>query len=328
MSSTGIGQISKKAAVLGSAFAQGRTYFVKPATDAGYSEWYRSTRFTYPGGNPNIYNTLEAAEAVLTSNQNDTVVLGTHGSHAVSDMVTWDKNRTHVMSFDTFMGIERRGKAQGAKITMAASVDAVSVIYVNGAVRSSWHDVKIINSSTQSSAVDALRLAGEGTYMKNCSVQMNAKLNAATTFDVTCGEDTGEFVHCTFGNDAVLTSAARTVFRIDAVNTPMKHCVFEDCTFVVASSDADAKLLSVADTAALTFQSEMYDCSFLNTVHTGQGSAQCTVAVASASGLTGGGINFHNPITNAASFSTTSDRFTVTLTPTSTTNAFEAKTPA
>jgi hypothetical protein len=322
------GQISRLSAVLGHAHHEGRVFFVKPTTDQDYAEWNQRVRHTYPGGIPNVFNTFETAYAAVQSNRNDIIVPSTHGSHAVADEVNVAKNRFHVMSEDVYRGIDRKGKAQGAKITMAAAVDAAYVIDIASAVRTTWQGVKIINSSTQSSAVAALRLGGEGTYMKNCSVQMNAKLNAATTFDVVFGEDTGEFSHCTFGNDAVLTSAARSVARIDAVNTPFKHNTFEDCSFIIASSDADAKLLSVADTAAVTFLNEMNNCSFLNTVHAGQGSAQLTVAAASASGLTGGGIHFHNPSTNAASFSTTSDGFTVSMTPTATTNAFEAVTPA
>ena len=95
----------KVAAILGSAMDEGRVLFCKSTSDTGYSEWYRKVRMTYPGGVPNVYNTVTAAEAALTSNNNDTVVIGGHSSYTETAIIVNDKNRVHYMSYDTVRGL-------------------------------------------------------------------------------------------------------------------------------------------------------------------------------------------------------------------------------
>jgi len=306
----GNGQITKLAAILSQTGFEGRAFFCKPATDTGYAEWFRKFSMSYPGGVKNIYNTFETAEDACTSNNNDTIILGTHGEHAVSAEVAVDKNRMHIMSYDTLRGVTRKSVVQGAKITLAASVDAISAAYFSG-VRQTVRGVKFISSSTQTTATSAARLGGEGLYVDSCSFQYNARLNQTTSWDVVCGTDTGEFRNCQFGNDAVLRAAANGNMLIDALGTPMKHTKFIDCDWVMSSSDADALHILVNDTAAINFKNDIYNGTFGAALVGSLSAIQLTIAVKSVTGLTQGDISFHNPSSNAASFSTTSDQFTV-----------------
>lgn len=304
------GKITRVSAILGSAMDEGRVFFVKPTTDTGYAEWFRKVRMSYPGGVKNVYNTVETAEDAMTSNNNDTMILGTHGSHAVAAEVAFDKNRMHIMGYDQVRGVSRLGQVQGAKITLATAVDEVSCAYFSG-VRQTVRGVKFINSSTQSSALYSARLGGEGLYMEGCSFQFNTRLNQTTTWDVLAGTDTGEFVNCTFGNDAVVKTAANGNMLIDAISTPFKHTIIRDCQFLSNNTGNDSLHISVADTAAVNFQNYVKNCVFMQALVNSTSSIQALVAVSSVGSLVQGALHFENCSTNAASFATTADQFTI-----------------
>jgi len=299
----------------------GTVYFVNPETGNDGNSGKSMNK---------ALQTVAAAYSRVTTNKDDVIALSGNSGHALSDALLITKNRVH------FVGLGQPSLAglQGSRITMAdSSAINVEAMVKNTGIRNSFTNIKFVNSSAQSNAKYCFVEGGEGTFMADCTIHMNARLNQTATADLLMGGDSCSFLRVTVGNDNLLTSVARNVVAIDAVSGAqsadgMKNCVFRDCDFQVQSSNASALLLKVIDTAAAKFMSRFVNCRFSCIVSTGGGGVELTVAVASVSSLVDATLYFVNPQTNAASFCTTSDHFEISGSPVFSSNAFEAGTPA
>lgn len=298
----------------------GTVYFVNPDTGNDGNSGRSMTK---------ALSTLAEAYSRVTTNKDDVIVLSGNSGHAIAaGGLTISKSRVHIVGLGQFS----LASLQGSRITTAAGVVSIQTIKNTG-VRNSFHNLKIINSSTDATARWAFVEGGEGTLFTDCAFHMNASLDQTDVGAFLMGGDSCTFVRCTFGNDNLLVTAARTEFMIDAVSGAqsadgMKNCYFLDCVFQIQSSSATATLLAVADTAAAKFGTIFKNCVFFNIVSSGGGGIELTVAVKSVSGLVDATLYFVNPQTNAASFCTTADQFEISGSPVFSSNAFEGGTPA
>ena len=272
-----------------------------------------------------FYTSLESAYAAVTSNNNDVILLDGHSQHVLEDMLTVAKNRVH------FVGMDGGGRLvqQGARIDIeTAATDAAATITVTG-TRCTFRNIKVENSGTHTNSVSAMVDEGEGTLMKNCTIYKYTDLGETGVSDFVCRSDCATYEDCQFGFDTLVQTAARPTFLVEnSGSTKMKGLRMRNCTFISASTTADKIHFEVASTASLLFSNIVENCIFVNSINDSMSAIQATVAVASVSSLIEGMVLFTSPHCQAASFSTTSDNFVVTMTPTSTTNAFEGKTPA
>src|SRR5690606_12688458 len=92
------------------------------------------------------------------------------------------------------------------------------------------------------------------------------------------------------GVDTLLTSAARSLMRIDQVNGfECKSNIWEDCTWIISSSDAGAQAISMAAAGDILFTNHIIRPSFLASLDSAGGVA-LTRAVSTANGTTKGTI--------------------------------------
>lgn len=273
------------------------------------------------------FKTLAAAYAAVTTNKDDVIALAGYSAHPVSALLAVAKNRVHFVG----LGQPSRASLQGTRVTMAASVSAQCMIRNTGS-RNSFTNIKFVNSSTQTAAKYCIEEGGEGTVYEGCAIHMNARLDQTTTSDLLMGGDSCTFLNCTFGNDNLLTSAARAVVLIDPVTGGaecMKNSYFENCVFQVQSSEANAFLVKVNATSSLKFGNVLKNCTYLAIINGTNVAVALTNAVTSVASLVEGNILYINPATNCTNFSASNSTNTkVTGTPTATTNAFEGVVPA
>lgn len=265
----------------------GKVFVVCPVADSNYQKLTELFP-TDADGKVRIVATLAEAYALATSNNNDVILLTANASHTVTSMITWAKNRIHVIGMD---GGERI-TAQGTKVYMGVTTAAtdLATIKVTG-VRNSFRNIKFISENTKAESLYAAILAGEGNLYKNCSFAKLTDLNEATAADVILGEDSGTFINCEFGFDTLTISAARANVRFNSTvaGARAKDNYFEKCKFKHQSSSADCVCIDVADSTSVLFGNEFESCSFIATLVQGAGIAS-TIAIASVTGLTDGQI--------------------------------------
>lgn len=250
-----------------------------------------------------LWTSLEDALDATITNNNDVVVLDGDGTHSLSEGYTLSKNRVNIIG----VGAADRLVQQGAKIAVSGAVDTGFILKDLG-VRNSFINLKFIQSSTHANALSVLQLGGEGGLLKNVSAVFGVadNLDQATAYEVVAGSDSYTYLDCVFGADTLLTSAARSVFRVDIVNgsQEFKSNMLKGCKFLISSSNAGAQFVSMAAATDILFTNHFEDCSFIASLDSAGGVA-LTRAVSTANGTTKGTLLFSYPRTfNCTDFGT------------------------
>lgn len=242
---------------------------------------------------------LEQAYAAVESNNNDVIVLDANSTHMLSAGLTISKNRVHFIGFDG----GGRLVQQGAKIQGPADADEAFLIKNTG-VRNSFRNIKMIQASTNAAALTVYQEGGEGTYMENVSITFGVvdNLDGATTYEIVHGGDSCTYKNVQFGQDTLLTSAARSVMLIDQVTASQefKSNIFVDCTWLVSSSNNGAQAIKMAAAGDILFTNHFIRPSFLASLDSAGGVA-CTKAVSTANGTVKGTIYISYPMVHGFS---------------------------
>lgn len=282
--------------------AMGKILVVVEDSDASSVQTMMKQLFTPdPDGVIRFYTTLNAAYSAATSNANDIILLAGHSSHTLSAAIDWTKNRIHVIGMD---GGDRLVQ-QGAKVQNSTSDTDAYIIKVTG-VRNSFRNIKFIQNSTNAAALTVLQMGGEGNLYKNCSFTFGVadNLDQTDAYEVVMGEDSGTFIDCQFGVDTLLTSAARSVMRIDQVTSgqEFKSNRFRGCHFLISSSSATAEFITMAAAGDILFTNLFEECTFSASIDSAGGAA-LTRGVSTPNGVTKGTLYFRNPVVfGAANF--------------------------
>lgn len=305
----------------------GRVFVVFDPDDTGDPNYNKIQQLMTgdPDGVITFHTTLLSAYNATTTNNNDVILLDSHSKHDVATMLTVAKNKVH------FIGMGNPGlidpQPEIKLSTLAAEVAAT--IKVTG-FHCSFRNLYISNSGTGTASVTALWDAGEGTYYENCQFAKMSDLNVANVSHVEGRGDSSHFKHCKFGVDWSTITAARFGLHIKGTggSARMKHNIFEDCYFVVASSSGDYEHIHVNSTASLAFSNIWKDCVFHNALIDTPSAAIIDDSVNSVSGLIEGNLLFVNPACNSTNFCTTADQLTVVGTISATNTSGIAVTPA
>jgi len=266
-----------------------------------------------PEGVTRFYTSLATAYTAAESNNNDVIMLDGNSSHALATALTVSKSRIH------FIGLDGGGRylQQGAKVQNTDGTAAVFVVKNTG-TRNSYQNIKFIQVDDDATSLTVYQEGGEGTYMKNCSVVFGVadNLDQTDAYEVVFGGDSCTYDSCTFGNDTLLTSAARTVFIFDQVTASQeaKSNIIKDCVWQISSSSADALFVSMAAAGDILFTNLFIRPIFQASVDSAGGVA-LTKAVTTANGVTKGTVNLYMPcafnVTDLGVNGTNNDRLQV-----------------
>jgi len=257
-----------------------------------------------PGTDPTFpLKTVDQAYSLCVSNRYDVIVLMGSATHVLSSPLTWTKSRITVIGGD----MAPRVVQQGAKI-QSTTAGALSYVMKNTGVRNWFHNIKFIQASTVATALSVLEMGGEGNCYSNCSAVFGVvdNLDQTNAFEVINGEDSGTFLNCTFGNDTLLTSAARAVMSIDQVTSgqEFKSNQFKDCLFNISSSSSTAAHIRLAAVGDILFSNHFDRCSFIASVDSAGGAA-IAESVQTGTGTVKGCLTFAHPATfNSTDFAT------------------------
>lgn len=250
----------------------GNVYYVCATTDTNYALMKLLYSQVYNDGSQAFCDTLEEAYARCVTNRNDVIALNGNTSHAVSTGIDWTKNRIHVVGMD---GAGARLTDQGAKISLSGAVDSAYVIKVTG-TRNSFHNLKVIQSSTHANALFVVQDGAEGSLYENCSFIFGVvnNLGGTTAHEFLAGCDSATFLNCEFGADTLLTSAARSVFHIDQISGfEFKSNRARGCTFKMSSSSSTATFIRLDAVGDILFSNIFEDCVFMASVDSAGGAA-------------------------------------------------------
>ena len=264
----------------------------------------------------NALETLVAAEDLATTGVNDIILLdglkrsgGPTYKYQEDAHLAWDKDCIHVIGCGNWGAADP--DPQISLNSTGRATDCVATMVVTG-TGNTFTNMTWTGNGTHASNLCAVHDNGEGTVYTNCQFMKTNDLDSTSVCDVWLQGDTSTFRNCKFGAVWYTIEVARQNCLVNgSVGDRMKSCYFEDCYFVAATDDANFKHLAVSDTASMSMENIFKDCIFYTALITSESAVQATVAVASVSGLVEGSAMFVNCATNAGSFATTADQFTL-----------------
>lgn len=270
--------------------------------------------------------TVAAAYALATSG--DTIALSTSATHSLTTGLAVTKSRINFIGLD-FQGREVQ---QGAKIQVGGAIASAYVIKDTG-VRNSFVNIKFIQGSTDSSALTVFQGGGEGTLFQNCSFVFGVvnNLGGTTAHEFLAGTDSATFLGCTFGEDTLLTSGARSVFHIDQVNGfEFKSNILENCNFIISSSSSTATFVRLDAVGDILFTNIFKNATFAASVDSAGGAA-IAEASQTGTGTVKGTLLYSFPVAfNVTDFATATggrNANTQVVSPVSAAASTEGKTP-
>lgn len=297
-----------------------KVWFVNP--DIG-SDSYVGNKVNKP-----LASIAKAYEKART-NANDIIVLSSDSSHAVDEGgLAITKNRIN------FVGADWPGRQiqQGAKVTSYSSSDDAAYVVKNTGVRNSFIGIKFIQESTDAAALTCFQDGGEGTLAERSSFVFGVadNLDQTNAYEAILGTDSGTFLECIFGNDTLLTSAARAVVALDQVTSgqEFKSNILRNCLWQISSSSTTANFIRVIDTDSVKFTNLFDRAIMLCALVSSASAAAIQDAVESVSGLVEGNLLFTFPVSNATEFCTDVTDQVQTYGPATSQQAGEVMTPA
>ena len=268
----------------------GKIFWAYKSTDAGYAEFVKHHP-DYPDGTPAVYTTVGAAYDAMTSNQNDVCLINGHGSFSEA-MLTVSKNRCHFEGMD---GGGRRN-SMGAKLSTPATdvAASVAVVKITG-TRNTFKNIKFIQQGTNAAQTSGVIDEGEGTYMKNCEMEVNSILSTASQGLLFKG-DTCHYEDCQIGNSTVTHTAANQAPLV--IKTPARYSYFINCTMINFSDKTTASLIDVPDANGIIGWIMFENCRLINARKGDGANAQAEIAEAVTSVCTSGYLLFDSRCTS------------------------------
>lgn len=248
----------------------GNVYFVVGASDQSYDQFYRDNQKTYADGSQSVHNTLAAAYTAASSNRNDVIVLNTHNTHTLTEMLTVSKNRLHFVGAD--FGIARR-YGQGAKVSLTATTGATNIATVlNTGVRNTFRNIKFINSSTVTEGIYCFADGGEYTYMENCELYKSTDLDQTGAAELVANGDSSHYKDCYIGStvDAISGAIIRPCVTFSrglaASGKVARDVTFENCIFARKAGNTANRFVYGAEANAIERMVVFLNCIFFNIV--------------------------------------------------------------
>jgi hypothetical protein len=210
------------------------------------------------------FKTLSAAYAAATSDNNDVIFVNGVATVVETAMITWAKNRIHVIG----VGAGQR-YGQAAKISLAATSGATNIatLKVTG-VRNSFTNLKFMNASTVTEGIYCVAEGGEYTVYTNCEFYKSTHLNSDTAAELLLNGDSAQFFNCTFGSIADLVVGDK--IRAAVITTGgvvgagvSRDVLFENCKFWKNAGGTATAMIKIAADNDLERVMEIKDCIFV-----------------------------------------------------------------
>ena len=258
----------------------GKILVVMPSTDPNFDRISDIVQ-TDPDGVVRLYQTVAAAYAAATTQQDDVIVLSTYGVHELTAMLDISKSRVHFVSMDTF----GRLYGQRARINYAdgiATTDAFAV--KNTGVGNTFTGIKFLNNNTDEQVVATFGEGGEYAVFRNCEFYNSTDLDSDTEAELVLGGDSAQFFDCTFGSlaDFVSGDKIRPAVLVDGsvvgTGKVARDVLFQGCKFWKNAGGTTTVMIKITSDDDLERIMEIKDCTFIG-AKTGSTPA---VAIASA----------------------------------------------
>jgi len=178
-------------------------------------------------------------------------------------MITWAKNRVHVVGLNGPAG----HYGQGAKVSIGTTTAAtdIALLQVTG-VRNTFSNVKFISTNVVAEGLYGVVEAGEFSRYFNCEFYKSSDLDDAGASELLLNGDSAMFYNCTIGSTANETGNIRANVLCTATisGKKLRDCYFENCLFLAKADDTDKVFVYGANATDVERMLTFKGCTFFN----------------------------------------------------------------
>lgn len=253
-------------------FPNGVTSFGVPVMGAGLPSTFGQVWFVdYRNGSDDnngkstdrAFKTLSKAYDKAVTNRNDVIAIDGDSTVVETAMITWAKNRIHVVGLNGPAG----HFGQGAKVQIGITTVAtdIALLKVTG-VRNTFSNVKFISNNTKTESLYTVADNGEYTRYFNCEFYKSTDLDDAGASELLLNGDSSMFYNCTLGSTANITGDIRANVLCTNVLGNLRDCYFENCLFLAKADDTDKVFVYGANADDVERMLAFKGCTFFNNV--------------------------------------------------------------
>jgi len=207
--------------------------------------------------------TLSKAYSSVASNKNDVILIDGDSTVVETAMITWAKNRVHVVGLNGPAG----HYGQGAKVSIGTTTAAtdIALLQVTG-VRNTFSNVKFISTNVVAEGLYGVVEAGEFSRYFNCEFYKSSDLDDAGASELLLNGDSAMFYNCTIGSTANETGNIRANVLCTATisGKKLRDCYFENCLFLAKADDTDKVFVYGANATDVERMLTFKGCTFFN----------------------------------------------------------------
>ena len=207
------------------------------------------------------FKTLSQAYSKVTTNHNDIILVDGDSTVAETAMITWAKNRVHVVGLNGPAG----HYGQGAKISIGVTTAAtdIALLKVMG-VRNTFSNLKFISDNTVAEGLYTVADNGEYSRYFNCEFYKSTDLDDAGASELLLNGDSSMFYNCTIGSSANITGNIRANVLCTNVLGNLRDCYFENCLLLAKADDTDKVFVYGANADDVERMLTFKGCTFFN----------------------------------------------------------------
>jgi len=228
-----------------------------------YVDYRNGDDYNRGDGWDNALKTYSKAIDLVTSNNNDIIMIDGDSTVVETAMVTIAKNRVHTVGVNGLLG----HYGQGAKISVGVTTAATDIATIkNTGVRNTFTGIKVINENTVAEGLYGFAEGGEFSRFLSCEFYKSTDLDDAGASEFLHNGDSAEFYDCTFGSSANITGDIRANVLVTATLAGKKcrDTYFENCIFLSKADDTDKVMVYGANATDVERMFLMKDCTFFN----------------------------------------------------------------
>lgn len=191
-------------------FPNGITSFGAPITGNGipftYGTYYYVNSDTGSDSNKGTdaskpLATISAAYTKVTTNKHDVIVLSGNAAHTQTSMLTFTKNRFHIIAATNRGG--SFGMGARARVTIGVTTAATDIaVMQNTGVGCTFTGIKFDSANTVDEGLYAVAEGGEYSIYRECEFYKSTDLDETAAAEVLNNGDSAQWISCTFGSSA------------------------------------------------------------------------------------------------------------------------------
>lgn len=215
------------------------------------------------------FKTIAKAYSMVTTNNNDVIMLSANAAHVQTSMLDITKNRVH------FVGASLRGGSYGlgarSRITMGDStVSADIALMKNTGVGNTFTGIKFDSSSTVAASLYCVAEGGEYAIYDGCEFYKSTDLNETAAAEVLNNGDSAQWLNCVFGSTANETVGAviraNMLLTATIAGSKCRDNIVDNCIFMCKAGNTAKVMVYGANATDVERLFYMKNCLFFNSI--------------------------------------------------------------